>query len=198
MASKGMKKVARVGKKFAEKIEHPPYMRVTIPAGGAVPAPPLGPQLGQRSVQIQQFCQDFNEKTKDIKDGTPLPVDINVNPDRSVIMTIHPPPVSHFLKLAAGAMKGAMKPSQQVAGKISLKHVYEIAEMKKVDPVFAMTSMQNICKLIIGQAHCMGIEIVKNIQTEELREFLAARKEELKQQEEELAEIRAAKMLRVT
>ncbi|XP_076442464.1 large ribosomal subunit protein uL11m-like [Babylonia areolata] len=197
MAARGGRKGARVVKKIMEKVNHPPYMKVTIPAGQAAAAPPLGPQLGQRQIQIAAFCKEFNEKTSTIKPGIPLPTSIRVNPDRSFEMSISNPPVTYFLKQAAGVKKGAMKPGQEISGKVSLKHVYEIAAIKSQDPAFENVTMEEVCKRIIGAAHSCGIEVVPHLEEEVYRQFLEERKEIVAQQEKELEEVRQAKMLRL-
>ncbi|ELU07658.1 hypothetical protein CAPTEDRAFT_169602 [Capitella teleta] len=197
MASKGTKMV-KAAKKGLSKVQHPPFLSAIIPAGRAMPAPPLGPQLGSRNIQIGQFCKDFNEKTKNVKEGTPLPTRINVNPDRSYNITFHSPPASWFLCKAAGIKKGAMKPSQEVAGKVTLKHIYEIAKIKSADPPFENVPMEIICKMIIGSAHSCGIEVVKELNAEQYGAFLEEREAIVTQQEEDLMEAKAAKMMRIS
>ncbi|KAL8618367.1 hypothetical protein ACOMHN_047439 [Nucella lapillus] len=196
MAARGGRRGARVVKKVLEKVNHPPQMKVTIPAGQAAAAPPLGPQLGQRQIQIAAFCKEFNEKSSTIKPGIPLPTSIKVNPDRSFDMQINNPPVTYFLKQAAGAKKGAMKPGQEICGKVSLKHVYEIAVIKSQDPTFENVSLQEVCKRVIGVAHSCGIEVVPRLE-ESYRHFLEERKEIIVEQQKELEEIRQAKVLRL-
>ncbi|XP_064602849.1 large ribosomal subunit protein uL11m-like [Liolophura sinensis] len=180
-----------------EKIKHPPFLKVNIPAGKAAAAPPLGPQLGQRGIQIAAFCKDFNEKTKEIKPGVPLPTRITVNPDRSFSIMMHQPPVTYFLKQAAGIKKGAMKAGQETAGKVSLKHIYEIASIKCQDPTFENISLQEVCKRVIGTAHSIGVEVVQHLDATDYAQFLEERQEIVEQQQEELEELRQSKMLRL-
>eukprot|EP00745_Piridium_sociabile_P008186 TRINITY_DN154790_c0_g1_i1.p1 TRINITY_DN154790_c0_g1~~TRINITY_DN154790_c0_g1_i1.p1 ORF type:complete len:210 (+),score=56.15 TRINITY_DN154790_c0_g1_i1:38-631(+) len=197
MAARGGRRGARVVKKMMDKVNHPPHMKVTIPAGQAAAAPPLGPQLGQRQIQIAAFCKEFNEKTSTMKSGIPVPTNIKVNPDRSFDMHINNPPVTYFLKQAAGVKKGAMKPGQEICGKVSLKHVYEIATVKSEDPAFENVSLEEVCKRVIGIAHSCGIEVVPRLEVEDYRRFLEERLEIVAQQQKELEEVRQAKMLRL-
>ncbi|VDP20383.1 unnamed protein product [Schistosoma margrebowiei] len=157
MASRVAAKVTRKTKAVADSIVHPPFLKLIIPAQQARPAPPLGPQLGKRNVNIAHFCKDFNERTKDVVEGTPMPCFISVKADRSYDLVISHPSSMHLLRMAAAAKKGASSP---VCGRLSLKHIYHIAELKKQDPHLFTVDLQDICKMLIGTAHRLGIEIV--------------------------------------
>ncbi|XP_076314415.1 mitochondrial ribosomal protein L11 [Tachypleus tridentatus] len=186
----------KTAKKIVEKVVHGPMLKTYIPAGMAVAGPPLGPQLGQRGINIVQFCKDFNERTKDIKEGIPLPCRITVNPDRSYVLVIHNPPVSYFVKQAAGCERGSVKPPSDIAGKITVKHVYEIAKIKSQDPTYDCVPLQKVCQDIIDSAKTCGIEVVHHLNEEDYGKFLEERKEIIKQHLAELEEKRQAKMLR--
>ncbi|XP_022914020.1 large ribosomal subunit protein uL11m [Onthophagus taurus] len=192
--SKAGAKVKAVKKAVIEKIHHG-RLNTNIPACSAAAGPPLGPMLGQRGINIAAFCKDFNERTKDIKEGIPLPCRIKVFPDRSYELTINLPPVTYFLKQAAGIQKAAMY-GNETAGKVSLKHIFEIAKIKRQDPLLQVRTMEEMCNMIIGIAKSCGIEVVKNLDGKEYEEFLNERKIVIEQQRKELQEKREAKMLR--
>lgn len=183
-------------KKTVEKVVHGPTLKTNIKAGAAVAGPPLGPQLGQRGINIAAFCKDFNERTKEMRPGVPLPCRISVRADRSYELVIHQPPASFLLRQAAGAPRGAMKPGQDIAGKVTLKHIYEIAKIKATDPPLHEVDLKYICELIIRTARSCGIQVVRDLDPVEYGAFLEARREEMKAQDEQLAAIREAKLLR--
>lgn len=181
----------------ANKQEYAPYLKVIIPAGSAVAAPPLGPQLAQRGVQIAGFCKDYNAMTAEYKPKVPLIADLKINVDRTYSISLVSPPTSYFLKQAAGIKKAAMKPGQEVAGKLSLKHIYEIAKIKETsDNRFRGMSLECICKSLIGQCHNIGIEVVRDLKPEDYGKFLEEREEIVKEQEAALEAKRQAKLLR--
>jgi len=190
--------MAARGRKVVKNIIHPPFLKLYIKAGKALPAPPLGPQLGQRNIQIGPFCKEFNSKTNEIQEGIPLPTRITVNPDRSFSMIINKPPVTYFLCKAAGIKKGATYPSKEIAGKVTLKHVYEIACIKSQDEWADTMPLERIVKMVIGAAHSLGIEVVKDYDPVEYGKFLEERKDVIKAQEDEFLEKRQAKLMRMS
>ncbi|KAJ1911542.1 mitochondrial 54S ribosomal protein YmL19 [Tieghemiomyces parasiticus] len=134
-------------------------LKLIVPAGKATPSPPVGPALGQRGVKSMDFCKQFNDRTKHLAPSTPTPVVINIKPDRTFTFAIKSPPTSFLLKRAAGVEKGATNPGQESVGTISLKHVYEIAKIKKGDESMAPIDLLKICKSVIGQARSVGIKV---------------------------------------
>ncbi|KAL0105566.1 hypothetical protein PUN28_015801 [Cardiocondyla obscurior] len=185
----------KMGKKLLEKIDHSSKLHVDIPAGMASSAPPLGSQLGQRNINIENFCKDFNKRTANIKEGIPLPCRIKVNSDRTYNLVIHKPPTSYYLKQAAGIQKARIKKGE-IAGKITLKHLYEIAQIKIEDPSNALLTLQQMCQMIAGMARACGIEIVREIDPIEYEQFLKDREVTLAEFREELRLAKESKMLR--
>uniref|UniRef100_A0A3B3HZU4 Large ribosomal subunit protein uL11 n=2 Tax=Oryzias latipes TaxID=8090 RepID=A0A3B3HZU4_ORYLA len=138
--------------------------------------------INHKGIPIGQFCKDFNEKTKELKEGIPLPVKIHVKPDRTYDLKIGQPTVSYFLKQAAGIAKGASKTGHEVAGIVSVRAVYEIAQVKAQDECFKQRNapLQTVVKCIIGSARSLGIKVVNDLSADEYKDFLEQREEKLK------------------
>ena len=135
------------------------YIKLQVPAGKANPSPPIGPALGQRGLNIMEFCKTFNAQTQDMEPGMPIPVVITAYADRSFSFISKTPPASYFIKKAAGLEKGSQTPSREVVGKVTMAQVREIAERKMVD--LNATDMDAACRIIAGSARSMGIEVVE-------------------------------------
>ncbi|KAI9207547.1 mitochondrial ribosomal protein L11 [Polychytrium aggregatum] len=136
------------------------FLKIMIPAGKAAPAPPVGPALGQRGVKSVDFCKQFNDRTKNLVQGIPIPTLITIKPDRTFTFVSKAPPTSWLLKKAAGVEKAASRPGEEEVGSVSLKHIYEIALIKKSDPGFQDSDLRQVCACVIGQAKGMGIKVV--------------------------------------
>jgi large subunit ribosomal protein L11 len=134
------------------------YISLTITGGSANPSPPVGPALGQKGVNIMEFCKAFNAQTEGQK-GIPIPVIITVFEDKSFTFVTKTPPASYFIKQAAKVQKGASNPSRDVVGKIRMSQVKEIAEAKMVD--LNANDIDSAMKIIAGSARSMGIEVVE-------------------------------------
>ena len=133
-------------------------VKLQVPAGSANPAPPVGPALGQHGLNIQDFCKQFNDKTKDAEKGMALPVVINVYKDRSFDFVTKKPPVTFYLKKAAKIKKGCQTPGRAKLGKVTMKQVEEIAKEKLED--LNAYDVDQASKIILGSARSMGMEIV--------------------------------------
>lgn len=138
-------------------------IRLTVPAGGARPAPPVGPALGQYRLNLMAFCKDFNARTQKYKPDTPMAVTITAFKDNTFEFTVKSPSVTWYLKKAAGIERGSRRPGHFVASTLSLKHIYEIAKVKQSDPYCQYMSLESICKSIMGTANSMGIQVVKDL-----------------------------------
>ena len=133
-------------------------LKLQLPAGKATPAPPVGPALGQRGINIMEFVKAFNAKTAD-KVGMIIPVVITVYADRSFTFILKTPPASILIKKAAGKEKGSSVPNKDKVGKITKKQVQEIAALKMPD--LNANDVEAAMKMIEGTARSMGIEIVR-------------------------------------
>jgi len=140
---------------MAKKIEG--YIKLQIPAGQANPSPPVGPALGQRGVNIMEFCKSFNAQTSKLEPGMPIPVTITVYSDRSFTFQTRTPPASYFLKRAAGIDKGTGTPGRDFKGSVTMDQIREIAEKKMVD--LNAHDMDAACRMLVGSARSMGIEV---------------------------------------
>ena len=135
------------------------YIKLQIPAGKANPSPPVGPALGQRGLNIMEFCKAFNAQTQSIEPGTPIPVVISVFADRTFSFVTKTPPNTHFLKKAAGIQKGTQTPGRGTVGKVTMDQIREIAKTKMVD--LNAHDIDAACQMVIGSARSMGLEVVE-------------------------------------
>ncbi len=132
-------------------------LKLQVPAGKANPSPPVGPALGQRGINIMEFCKAFNAKTQEMEAGAPCPTVISYYQDKSFTMDIKTPPASYYLKKAAKLQSGAKTPSREVAGHVTAAQVKEIAEAKMKD--LNANDVESAMKIILGSARSMGIEV---------------------------------------
>ena len=136
------------------------YIKLQVPAGAANPSPPIGPALGQRGVNIMEFCKAFNAQTGDYERSTPLPTIITVYADRSFSFVTKTPPNSYFLKKAAGVEKGSQTTGKgRPVGRVTMAQIREIAEQKMQD--LNANDLDGACRMLIGSARSMGLEVVE-------------------------------------
>ena len=133
------------------------HLKLQVPAGQANPSPPVGPALGQRGINIMEFCKAFNAKTQEMEQGAPCPTIITYYQDKSFSMEIKTPPASYYLKKAAKLKSGANNPSRETVGTVSTKQLREIAEAKMKD--LNANDVEQAMKIILGSAKSMGIEV---------------------------------------
>ena len=134
------------------------YVKLQIKGGQANPAPPVGPALGQRGLNIMDFCKAFNEKTKNVEKGAPVPVVITAYKDKKFDFITKLPPVSYYLKKAANLKKGNSTPGKSVLGKINSKQIEEIAKTKMQD--LNAVNIEGAIEMVKGSARSMGMEII--------------------------------------
>ncbi len=135
------------------------YIKLQVPAGKANPSPPIGPALGQRGLNIMEFCKSFNAQTQNLEPGMPIPVTITCYADRSFTFVTRTPPVSYFLKKAAGLEKGAKEPGKEAAGKVTMAQIREIAQKKMQD--LNANDLDGATRMLVGSARSMGIQVVE-------------------------------------
>ena len=135
------------------------FLKLQVPAGAANPSPPIGPALGQRGLNIMEFCKAFNAQTQKIEKNTPIPVIITTYQDRSFTFEMKTPPVSYFLKKAANLQSGSKTPGREKVGSVTSKQVKEIAEQKMKD--LNATTIEAAMKMIEGSARSMGLTVAE-------------------------------------
>jgi large subunit ribosomal protein L11 len=135
------------------------YIKLQVPAGKATPSPPIGPALGQRGLNIMEFCKAFNAATQGMEPGMPIPVVITAFADRTFTFATKTPPASYFLKKAARLDKGGTTPGRSTVGKVSAAQLREIAEAKMAD--LNAADLDAAVRMIRGSALSMGLEVVE-------------------------------------
>ena len=133
------------------------YIKLQVPAGSANPSPPIGPALGQRGLNIMEFCKSFNAKTQNEEKGMPIPVTITVFSDKSFAFEMKTPPASYFLKKAAKVESGSKTPGRDIAGSVTMDQIREIAKAKMKD--LNANDLDGAAQLIAGSARSMGLEV---------------------------------------
>jgi large subunit ribosomal protein L11 len=140
---------------MAKKIDA--YIKLQVPAGEAKPSPPVGPALGQRGVNIMEFCKAFNADTQDMEKGLPIPVVITVYSDKSFTFVKKTPPASVLVRKALGIPKGSSIPNKDKVGKLSRDQLEEIARIKMPD--LSAYDIDNAVRIIAGSARSMGVDV---------------------------------------
>jgi len=135
------------------------FLKLQVPAGAANPSPPIGPALGQRGLNIMEFCKAFNAQTQKIEKNTPIPVIITTYQDRSFTFEMKTPPVSYFLKKAAKLDSGSKTPGRDMVGEVTRKQLREIAEQKMKD--LNCDTIEAAMKMIEGSARSMGLTVAE-------------------------------------
>ena len=133
------------------------FIKLQVPAGKANPSPPIGPALGQRGLNIMEFCKAFNAQTQQLEKGSPIPVIITIYQDRSFTFEMRTPPVSYFIKKAAKLESGSKAPGRDKVGSITKAQVKEIAEKKAKD--LNSATIEAAMRMVEGSARSMGIEV---------------------------------------
>ncbi|MFN8753645.1 MAG: 50S ribosomal protein L11 [Betaproteobacteria bacterium] len=133
------------------------YIKLQVPAGKANPSPPIGPALGQRGLNIMEFCKAFNAQTQGMEVGMPIPVEITAFADKSFTFTLKTPPATYLIKKAAGVQKGSAKPHTDKVGKMSRAQAEQIAKAKMPD--LTASDLDAAVRTVAGSARSMGVEV---------------------------------------
>jgi large subunit ribosomal protein L11 len=142
---------------MAKKIDG--YINLQVPAGKANPSPPIGPALGQRGLNIMEFCKQFNAKSKDMEEGAPVPVKITVFSDRTFAFEMRTPPASYLLRKAAKIQGGSKEPGRTSVGTVTKAQVLEVAKQKMKD--LNTDNLEAAAKTVAGTARSMGLQVVE-------------------------------------
>ena len=142
---------------MAKKIDT--YIKLQVPAGKANPSPPVGPALGQRGLNIMEFCKAFNAQTQSMEPGLPIPVVITAFADKSFTFAMKSPPATYLIKKVLGLKSGSKEPGKVTAGKITRAQLEEVATIKMAD--LNANDMDAAVKIIAGSATAMGLEVVE-------------------------------------
>ena len=140
---------------MAKKVDS--YIKLQVPAGKANPSPPVGPALGQKGVNIMEFCKAFNAQTQDLESGSPVPVVISVYGDKSFTFVMKTSPASYLLKKAAGIESGSGTPNTTKVGKVTRAQLEEIVKIKKAD--LTASDLDAAVRTIAGSARSIGIDV---------------------------------------
>ncbi|WP_137392492.1 50S ribosomal protein L11 [Rhodoligotrophos defluvii] len=135
------------------------YIKLQVPAASATPSPPIGPALGQRGLNIMEFCKAFNAATQDLEKGAPCPTVITVYQDKSFTFEIKTPPASYLLRQAAKVAKGSKEPGRANVGSVTMEQVRQIAQAKLKD--LNARDLDQAAKIIAGSARSMGLQVVE-------------------------------------
>jgi large subunit ribosomal protein L11 len=134
------------------------FLKLQVPAGSATPSPPIGPALGQRGINIMEFCKAFNAQSQEMEKGSPVPVVITYYQDKSFTFQMKTPPVSFFLKKAANLKSGSKTPGRGIAGSVTREQVRDIAEKKLKD--LNAVDVEGAMRMVEGSARSMGLQVV--------------------------------------
>ncbi len=135
------------------------YIKLQVPAGQANPSPPIGPALGQRGLNIMEFCKAFNAQTQNMEQGMPIPCVVTAYADRTFSFITKTPPASYFIRKAAKLEKGSQEPGRELVGEVTMDQLREIAELKMRD--LNCHDIEAACRMLAGSARSMGITVAE-------------------------------------